>query len=116
MSSILQNTSNKYSLVQIVESCIYSIDGNWKVCYPLCMMQVRMDIQGFQGECKYVDHCPNEPEPGKALCYQHCMEANEKGISCDLKDYVKFPAKKCQDSFSIHHANFSLVYLNHCRM
>ena len=61
-----------------------------------------MDIQGFQGECTYVDHCPNEPEPLLPTLHG----GNDKGISCDLKDYVKFPAKEGQDSFSMHHAYF----------
>ena len=46
------------------------------------MWHVPMEVQGFEGALEYVNCCPNEPEPGKALCIQHCVKAKEKGIPC----------------------------------
>ena len=52
------------------------------------MWRVPTEIKGFNGHLKYVDCCPMEPEPGKALCQQHCSEADDQGIPCDLKKYI----------------------------
>ena len=69
---------------------LYSIDGNWKICYPHCMWKIPMEPQGFNGGLNYVNCCPNEPEPGKALCKHHCIEVEERGIPCGLKDYSQY--------------------------
>ena len=54
------------------------------------MWQVPTEIQGFNGGLNYVNCCPNEPEPGKALCDKHCVEAEKRGIPCGLKDYSQY--------------------------
>ena len=66
---------------------LYSIDGNWKICYPHCMWRVPSEVSGFEGQLKYVDCCPNEPESTKAFCHQHCEEAKLQGIPTSLKEY-----------------------------
>ena len=47
---------------------LFSIDGNWKLSYPICMYRVPKEITGFEGNLKYVDSCPNSPMHGMAFC------------------------------------------------
>ena len=44
-----------------------------------------MEVSGFSGKLKYVDSCPNQPVPGKALCRRHCDEAEKKVFLLALK-------------------------------
>ena len=69
---------------------LYSIDGNWKLCYPHCMWRVPMEVQGFNGCLQYVDSCPNEPQPGQTLCSQHCEVAASNGVPTLLKEYTAY--------------------------
>ena len=45
-----------------------------------------MEVSGFSGKLKYVDSCPNQLVPGKALCRRHCDEAEKKGIPTGIKE------------------------------
>ena len=47
-----------------------------------------MEVSGFSGKLKYVDSCPNQPVPVKALCRRHCDEAEIKGIPTGIKEYL----------------------------
>ena len=83
----------KFVIVYIGCGSLYSIDGNWKICYPHCMWKVPSEVSGFKGQLKYVDCCPNETEPTKAFCQQHCKEAELQGIPTSLKEYK--PSTTC---------------------
>lgn len=67
---------------------LFSIDGNWKICYPHCMWKVPTETKGFKGKLQYIDSCPNEPHHAQALCEQHCSEASLLGIPTELKEYI----------------------------
>ena len=49
-----------------------------------------MEISGFSGQLKYIESCPNQPVPGKALCKLHCTEAIQNHIPTNLKEYLSF--------------------------
>jgi len=34
---------------------LWSVDGLWKLVYPVCMYRVPKEIAGFSGQLKYVD-------------------------------------------------------------
>ena len=66
---------------------LWSCDGNWKLVYPVCMFNVPKEVSGFSGQLRYVDTCPNQPEPGKAFCSMHCSLAEKDGIPTGLRAY-----------------------------
>ena len=66
------------------------IDGNWKLCYPVCMWKTPMQVQGFEGRLKYVDTCPNSPMYGMAFCSSHCQEAKSRSIPTIFRDYLRY--------------------------
>ena len=81
------------------------MDGNWKLCYPICMYRVPKEISGFDGALQYVDSCPNQPVPGMAFCTEHCMVADSEGVPCSLKDFIKYSGVKginCTEPFAHH--------------
>ena len=53
--------------------------------YPVCMYSVPKEVFRFSGQLRYVNTCPNEPQPGKAYCSLHCTVAEKKGSPADLK-------------------------------
>ena len=61
---------------------LFSIDGNWKLCYPICMFRVPKEVSGFDGALQYADSCPNQPIAGMAFCKKHCKMARSQGIAC----------------------------------
>ena len=68
---------------------LFSIDGNWKLSYPIFMFRVPQDVSGFDGALHYVDCCPNQPAAGMAYCEDHCQVATRKGIPCKLQAKVR---------------------------
>ena len=69
---------------------LWSIDGNWKIKYPVCMYPVPKDTAAFKGNLRYMDTCPNSPIYGKAFCEEHCTAASAQGIPTDLKSYLSY--------------------------
>lgn len=69
---------------------LWSVDGLWKLVYPVCMYRVPKEIAGFSGQLKYVDTCPGQPMHGKAFCEEHCQMVAEKGIPSGLCDFLKY--------------------------
>ena len=67
---------------------LFAMDGNWKLCYPICMFKVKKEISGFDGALQYVDSCPNSPVTAMAFCTEHCQKAQDLGIPCKLKDFL----------------------------
>ena len=72
---------------------MFAVDGNWKLCYPICMFSVPKEISGFEGALKYVDSCPNQPAVGMAFCEEHCRAADKQGIPCGLQEFRKYSIK-----------------------
>ena len=68
---------------------LFSIDGNWKLSYPICMYRVPKEISGFKGALKYVDSCPNQPASGMAFCQDHCSVARADNIPCPLWEFLQ---------------------------
>ena len=66
---------------------LFSVDGNWKLCYPICMYHVPKEISGFNGALQYVDSCPNQPVAGMAFCEKHCE------IPCMLQEFQEYSRK-----------------------
>ena len=56
------------------------------------MWRVKTPVEGFSKHLQYVDCCPNQPVPGKALCEEHCIEASAKDIPSDLKEFTSYLA------------------------
>ena len=72
---------------------MFAVDGNWKLCYPICMYSVPKEVSGFSGALQYVDSCPNEPSAGMAFCDEHCKAADEEGIPCRLREFLRYSSK-----------------------
>lgn len=70
------------------------IDGNWKLCYPICMFRVEKEISGFTGALNYVDSCPNQPVPRMAFCEKHCVVAKQDNIPCGLHEFLRYSRGK----------------------
>ena len=84
--------NNLCDYYNIILGCgtLFSIDGNWKLCYPVCMYRVPKEVAGFEGKLSYVDTCPNGPLPGKAFCAHHCRLAEREGTPTGLRDFLRF--------------------------
>ena len=65
------------------------MDGNWKLCYPICTFKVKKEVTGFDGALKYVDSCPNQPESGMAFCTEHYKKADSLEIPTKLREFLK---------------------------
>ena len=74
---------------------LFSIDGNWKICYPHCMWQPSMTVASFSGALNYVNACPNQPEPGRVFCADHCQSAESKSVPTSLKEFTKYSKGMC---------------------
>ena len=72
---------------------LFAIDGNWKLCYPICMYDVPKEVSGFDGELQYVSSCPNQPAFEMAFCDEHCKVASAQGIPCGLREFRKYSLK-----------------------
>ena len=57
---------------------LFSIDGNWKLTYPICTYKEAKSVSGFNGSLKYVDTCPNQPANGLDICLKHCKYVNKE--------------------------------------
>lgn len=70
VSLLAKNYMNNLLLHYIFTGCghIWSIDGNWKIRYPVCMYPVPKNTAAFEGNLWYIDTCPNSPAYGKAFC------------------------------------------------
>ena len=80
----------KYYMMPAGCGTLWSVDGLWKLVYPVCMYRVPKEITGFSGQLKYVDTCPGQPMHGKAFCEEHCRVAAEKEIPSGLRDFLKY--------------------------
>ena len=56
-----------YVLLDVGCGTVFSTDGNWKLCYPVCMYRVSKEVSGFDGKLGDVDTCPTSPLAGKGL-------------------------------------------------
>ena len=69
---------------------LFSIDGNWKLNYPICMYQAPKDVSGFDGKLNYISSCSNGPLPGKAFCLHHCAVVEKEGVPTGLREFLQF--------------------------
>lgn len=69
---------------------LWSLDGNWKLSYPICMYNAPKEISGFSGQLNYVSTCSNQPENGQAFCRRVVAS---KGVPTTLKEYSKYKKK-----------------------
>ena len=69
---------------------LFSIDGNWKLNYPICMYQAPKDVSGFDRKLNYISSCSNGPLPGKAFCLHHCAVVEKEGIPTGLREFLQF--------------------------
>ena len=58
--------------------------GGWNS--PLIIMH----IYNFSGALNYVNACPNQPEPSKVFCADHCKCAESRGVPTSLKEFTKY--------------------------
>ena len=89
---MLMNAAEYLIILYLFIGCgkLFAVDGNWKLCYPICMYRVPKEMSGFDGALQYVDSCPNEPTTGMAFCGELCQDAWKKGIPCTLQEFLKF--------------------------
>ena len=71
---------------------LFSINGNWKICYPHCMWQP--SLTSFNGALNYVN-AYNQPEPGRVFCADHCQSAETKDVPTTLKEFTKYSKGIC---------------------
>ena len=87
MYSILHAVTIMYMhmiILQAVEP-FWSLDGNWKLTYPICMYQVPKNVP-FGGTLQYVSSCPKQPVPNMAFCVEHCEMARKQKIPSELHE------------------------------
>ena len=65
----------------------WSIDGNWKLSFPVCKYPVKTVVSGIP-HLNYPDVCVNQPVPHHAFCAEHCDAAAKEGIPTKLQDYI----------------------------
>ena len=75
---------------------LWSIDGNWKITYPICMYQVPKSVP-LSGKLQYVSSCPKQPLPRMAFCVEHCEMAKKQNIPVDLHGYLKFCSSRSKE-------------------
>ena len=68
---------------------LWSLDGNWKLTYPICMYRVPKNVP-FGGTLQYVSSCPKQPVPNMAFCVEHCEIAKKQKIPSELHEYLKY--------------------------
>ena len=90
---------------------LWSIDGLWKLVYPICMHKEAMEVSGFSGQLKYIESCPNQPLSGKALCKLHCTEAIQNHIPTKLKEYLSFIHKREEGMYLYLHICISIIVM-----
>ena len=73
---------------------VWSMDGNWKLTYPICMFQVPKCGKAFSGKLRYASSCPKEPLPGMAFCGEHCNTADKLGVPKSLHGYLEHCRQK----------------------
>ena len=71
---------------------LWSLDGNWKLTYPICMYQVPKSVP-FGRTLQYVHSCPKQPAPNMAFCVEHCEMAKKQQLPTELHDYLKYTNK-----------------------
>lgn len=81
---------------------LWSVDGLWKLVYPVCMYRVPKEVTGFSGQLKYVDACPGQPMHGKAFCEKHCRVAAEKEIPSGLRDFLRYCGVNKEDAATVN--------------
>ena len=84
---------------------LWSLDGNWKLTYPICMYQVAKHVQPFSGKLKYVSSCPKQPVTKMAFCEEHCKVAEKQNIPTELHAFLKYQGKST--STGVSHAEDS---------
>lgn len=66
-----------------------SMDGIWKLRYPICMYPVKTTVAGFEA-LNFPDVCTNAPYgKGSAFCEDHCRTATASGIPTSLRDFLR---------------------------
>ena len=81
-----------YSYYLVGCGSLWSLDGNWKLTYPICMYQVPKNVS-FGGTLKYVSSCPKQPVANMAFCVEHCEMAKKQKIPTELHEYLKYKNK-----------------------
>ena len=52
-------------------------------------------MTSFSGVLNYVNACPNQPEPGRVFCADHCQSAESKSVPTTLKEFTKYSKGIC---------------------
>ena len=52
-------------------------------------------MTSFSGALNYVNACPNQPEPGRVFCADHCQSAESKSVPTTLKEFTKYSKGIC---------------------
>ena len=59
------------------------------------MWQPSMTVASFSGALNYVNACPNQPEPGRVFCADHCQSAESKSVPTSLKEFTMYSKGMC---------------------
>ena len=67
----------------------FSMDGNWKLCFPHCMFPVSAGVPGLP-TLNVPNICPNQLKKGSAFCEHHFEVALNLNYPTDIKGFLKF--------------------------
>ena len=57
------------------------------------MWQPSMTAASFSGALNYVNACPNQPEPGRVFCADHCQCADSKRDPTSMKEFTMLTSR-----------------------
>ena len=66
----------------------WSMDGNWKLCFPHCMFPVSSSVPNLSN-VRFPNVCPKPLKPKSAFCIQHYSKAQTLGYPTDVKGFCR---------------------------
>ena len=67
---------------------VWSMDGLWKLAYPICMAVVEGEVSDDLKE--FIPNvCTNTPSYGKAFCEDHCKFVTDLRYQTNLREFLK---------------------------
>ena len=67
----------------------WSMDGNWKLCFPYCMFPVSSSVPNLPNVW-FPNVCPEPLKPKSAFCIEHYSKAQTLGYPTDVKGFLSY--------------------------
>ena len=67
----------------------FSMDGNWKLCFPHCMYPVTAGVPGLP-TLNVPNICPSQLKQGSAFCEYHYEVAQKLNYPTHIKGFLRF--------------------------